>query len=118
MKNPMIGLALGASAALAALLPAGAAAQAGARPLSIIVPQPAGNPTDGVARKIQPLLQAQLQRTVIVENQPGAGGLKECLTAHVCSRDGSAMKNGCRGSRSKRFRACRHQRQWRWPPRQ
>lgn len=74
MKKPMIGLALGASAALAALLPAGAAAQAGARPLSIIVPQPAGNPTDGVARKIQPLLQAQLQRTVIVENQPGAGG--------------------------------------------
>lgn len=44
------------------------------RPLSIIVPQPAGNPTDGIARKIQPLIQKDLGQTVIVENIPGAGG--------------------------------------------
>lgn len=50
-----------------------AQAQAG-RALSIIVPQPAGNPTDGVARKVQPLLQKLLQQTVVVENLPGAGG--------------------------------------------
>jgi tripartite-type tricarboxylate transporter receptor subunit TctC len=49
-------------------------AQADAPPVSIVVPQPVGNPTDGVARKLQPLLQAALGRTVIVENQPGAGG--------------------------------------------
>ncbi len=44
------------------------------RPLSFIVPQPAGNPSDGMARKIQPILQRQLSQTVIVENIPGAGG--------------------------------------------
>ncbi len=49
-------------------------AQADAPPVSIVVPQPVGNPTDGVARKLQPLLQAALGRTIIVENQPGAGG--------------------------------------------
>ena len=42
--------------------------------ISIIVPQPAGNPTDGVARKLQPLLQKELGQTVVVENIPGAGG--------------------------------------------
>lgn len=49
-------------------------AQANSKPLSIIVPQPAGNPTDGVARKLQPLLQKELGQSVIVENHPGAGG--------------------------------------------
>jgi tripartite-type tricarboxylate transporter receptor subunit TctC len=49
-------------------------AQNAARSLTIIVPQPAGNPTDGVARKLQPLLQKELGTTVIVENLPGAGG--------------------------------------------
>lgn len=45
-----------------------------ARPLSFIVPQPAGNPTDGTARKLQPVLQRELGQTVLVENVPGAGG--------------------------------------------
>ncbi len=49
-------------------------AQLAGRTVSIIVPQPAGNPTDGVARKLQPLLQKELEQTVIVENTPGAGG--------------------------------------------
>jgi tripartite-type tricarboxylate transporter receptor subunit TctC len=42
--------------------------------IKIVVPQPAGNPTDGVARKLQPLLQKELGQTVIVDNAPGAGG--------------------------------------------
>lgn len=44
------------------------------RPLQFIVPQPAGNPTDGMARKLQPVLQKTLDQTVVVENVPGAGG--------------------------------------------
>ncbi len=58
--------------ATAGLLPAHA--QTAARTLTIVVPQPAGNPTDGVARKLQPLLQKELATTVVVENLPGAGG--------------------------------------------
>lgn len=46
----------------------------GARPISFIVPQPAGNPTDGMARKMQPVLQSALDQVVVVENLPGAGG--------------------------------------------
>ena len=49
-------------------------AQTSGRPINIVVPQPAGNPTDAVARKMQPLLQKELGQTVIVENAPGAGG--------------------------------------------
>lgn len=45
-----------------------------ARYLTFIVPQPAGNPTDGTARKLQPVLQRELGQTVLVENVPGAGG--------------------------------------------
>ncbi|MDP4078541.1 tripartite tricarboxylate transporter substrate binding protein [Acidovorax sp. A1169] len=61
-------------AAAALLAAATAHAQLAGRTVSIIVPQPAGNPTDGVARKLQPLLQKELDLTVIVENTPGAGG--------------------------------------------
>lgn len=43
-------------------------------PLNFIVPQPAGNPTDGMARKLQPVLQQELGQAVLVENLPGAGG--------------------------------------------
>ena len=49
-------------------------AQTGGRVVSFIVPQPAGNPSDGMARKIQPFLQKELGQTVVVENLPGAGG--------------------------------------------
>ena len=49
-------------------------ARAQSRPISFIVPQPAGNPTDGIARKLQPLLQTFLGQNVIVENLPGASG--------------------------------------------
>jgi tripartite-type tricarboxylate transporter receptor subunit TctC len=49
-------------------------AQTSGRPVNFIVPQPAGNPTDGMARKIQPILQKVLGQPVLVENLPGAGG--------------------------------------------
>jgi tripartite-type tricarboxylate transporter receptor subunit TctC len=62
-------LALGTSCMIG-----GAWSQTGTRNLSFIVPQPAGNPTDGMARKLQPLLQKELGQTVVVENLPGAGG--------------------------------------------
>jgi tripartite-type tricarboxylate transporter receptor subunit TctC len=59
---------------LAATGAATLAVRAQSRPLVFIVPQPAGNPTDGVARKLQPLLQKELGQVVVVENIPGAGG--------------------------------------------
>ena len=46
----------------------------GGRHVTIIVPQPAGNPGDVFARRLQQQMQRELGQTVIVENQPGAGG--------------------------------------------
>ena len=65
-RSMLVALAAGAGGHIAL-------AQTG-RHVTIIVPQPAGNPSDVFARKIQLLMQRSLGQTVIVENQPGAGG--------------------------------------------
>jgi tripartite-type tricarboxylate transporter receptor subunit TctC len=44
------------------------------RPVTLMVPWPAGNPTDGLTRKLQPLFAKSLGQTVIVDNVAGAGG--------------------------------------------
>lgn len=44
------------------------------RPLRIVVPYPAGGPTDALARIVAGELQADLKQSVIVENKPGASG--------------------------------------------
>jgi tripartite-type tricarboxylate transporter receptor subunit TctC len=60
-----------------ALLAASAAALAQgfpSRSLTIVVPYPPGGLIDIVARIIQPRMQQELGRTVVVENRSGAGG--------------------------------------------
>ncbi len=44
------------------------------KPISLIVPYPAGGPSDFFARKVQPEASAKLGKTVVVENLGGAGG--------------------------------------------
>lgn len=44
------------------------------RVITLVVPWPAGNPTDVIARKLQPLLSKALGQTVVIENIAGAGG--------------------------------------------
>jgi tripartite-type tricarboxylate transporter receptor subunit TctC len=65
------------AAALAALVlvPLAAGAQAWpSKPLTLVVPYPAGGPVDVSARLIAQKLQASLAQPVVVENKPGAGG--------------------------------------------
>lgn len=45
-----------------------------AKPISLLVPYPAGGPSDVVARLVQPELAKQLAATVVVENLSGVGG--------------------------------------------
>jgi tripartite-type tricarboxylate transporter receptor subunit TctC len=61
---------------IAMLLAGGAAAAQGfpSRSLTIVVPYPPGGLIDLVARIIQPRMQADLGRPVLVENRSGAGG--------------------------------------------
>lgn len=64
------------SAAILAL-PAGSALAEAAwpdKPITLIVPFPAGGGTDLVVRTLQPALSRQLQQTVIIQNAGGAGG--------------------------------------------
>ena len=42
--------------------------------LSFVVPQPAGNPTDVLARRLQVVAQRELGQPLIMDNLPGAGG--------------------------------------------
>jgi tripartite-type tricarboxylate transporter receptor subunit TctC len=67
-----------ALAATAAMLPLNALAQADAwpqqKPVTIIVPFPAGGSTDMVARALALQLQTKLGGSFVVDNRPGATG--------------------------------------------
>jgi tripartite-type tricarboxylate transporter receptor subunit TctC len=59
----------------AALLPLSASAQGWpARPIKMIVPFPAGGPTDVMTRILSDKLAQALGQPVVVDNKPGAGG--------------------------------------------
>jgi tripartite-type tricarboxylate transporter receptor subunit TctC len=74
----MIGRALLVAAVCAAgMLPAATAVQAQSypnRPIKMVVPFPAGGPTDGMARIISDRLGAVLGQSIVVENRGGGAG--------------------------------------------
>lgn len=66
---------LSALAIAASLLAAPALAQEfPARPIKIVVPQPSGSGPDTLARTLADVLAKSLNRSVVVENRPGANG--------------------------------------------
>ena len=67
----------------------GAQAQAWpAKPVTLLVPFPAGGSTDVIARAIAPKLQEKLGATFIVENKAGAGGTVGAGAAARAAADG------------------------------
>lgn len=73
------GIALACAGIAGALTPFAAHAQDAAasypsRPVTVIVPFPAGVGVDAVMRTMQPRLGALLGQPIVVENKPGAGG--------------------------------------------
>ena len=62
------------------------------RAITVIVPYPAGGPTDQLARVLAPKFTEKLGQNVIVENMLGAGGLLAAnYIARRAPRDGSEM---------------------------
>jgi tripartite-type tricarboxylate transporter receptor subunit TctC len=72
MKNLMRILACAALAATGAAAPALAAYPE--KPVTVVVPFPAGGPTDTIARLLASKMTASLGQTFVVENQAGATG--------------------------------------------
>jgi tripartite-type tricarboxylate transporter receptor subunit TctC len=59
--------------------------------IRIIVPFPPGGTTDQIARRIQPLLQADLKTPVVIENRVGASGSIGTQAAVTAAPDGTTF---------------------------
>jgi len=73
MRKRQFLLALASSFAASVVLPA-AAEDYPVRPITIVVPFPAGGPTDAVGRIVAGQMASLLGQSVIIENAAGAGG--------------------------------------------
>jgi tripartite-type tricarboxylate transporter receptor subunit TctC len=78
---------LALAAALAALTCPAAAEDWPARPLTMVVPFAAGGPMDTLARVLQPTLGEAIGQPIIIENQPGGGGLTGSLRVAQAAAD-------------------------------
>jgi tripartite-type tricarboxylate transporter receptor subunit TctC len=67
------------------------AAHAEDRPLRIVVGLPAGAGIDAVARLIADKMRASLQRTVVVDNKPGAAGIVANMIVKQAAPDGNTL---------------------------
>jgi len=87
-------------AALAALLVAGPAlAQTyPARPITVVVPFPAGGPSDVVARIVAEQMGKALGQTMVIENVGGAGGTIGGARVAAAAPDGYTLLAGSMGS--------------------
>jgi tripartite-type tricarboxylate transporter receptor subunit TctC len=78
-------------APVAAALADGARAQIGGAPVRILVGAPAGGSTDTLARTLSASMGPVLNRTVIVENRPGAGGNIAADAVAKATPDGNTL---------------------------
>jgi tripartite-type tricarboxylate transporter receptor subunit TctC len=61
------------------------------KPIRIIVPFPPGGMTDQIVRRIQPLLEAELKATIVIENRGGASGSIGTQAAVASEPDGTTF---------------------------
>src|SRR6516165_6583357 len=64
------------------------------RTVKLIVPVPPGGSTDAIARLVTLRMQAILGQPVIIENQPGAGGLIAARAVAAANPDGYTLLIG------------------------
>jgi tripartite-type tricarboxylate transporter receptor subunit TctC len=61
------------------------------KPIRIIVPFPPGGTTDQIARRVQPLIEADLKTTLVIENRSGASGAIGTQAAAASEPNGSTF---------------------------
>lgn len=92
-------LVAAAAAGLFACLPAAQAEAAFPhQPITLVVPFPAGGPTDGMARVLAQKLGERLGQQVIVENKGGAGGIIAAEDVARATPDGYRLFFGTTGT--------------------
>lgn len=85
--------------AAALLLPAVAFAQSyPSRPITVVVPFPAGGPSDVVARIVTEAMSKQLGQSMVIENVGGAGGTLGSGRVATADPDGYTLLAGSMGS--------------------
>jgi len=82
-------LAAGAATLAAGVLPLSAFAQSGT--VRFVLPNATGSGVDAITRAAQPALSKALNASVVVENQPGAGGIVGLQTLARSAPDGSTL---------------------------
>lgn len=88
-RRPFLAAALGLALVPAALAPVTAHAQG--TTLRILVGFPAGGSTDATARHLAQGMSEILQRSVVVENKPGAGGQIAANALKAAAPDGNTL---------------------------
>jgi tripartite-type tricarboxylate transporter receptor subunit TctC len=86
--------ALCALAAMFALAPTAQAQDFPAKPVRLVVPFPAGGPTDLLARTIGQKLTEMWNQTVVIDNRPGAGSIIGVDAAAKADPDGYTLAMG------------------------
>ena len=84
--------------AAARFLPSASALDYPTRPITMIVPYPAGGPSDVVARIIADGMSKHLGQTIIIENVGGAGGTLGTARAAAAKGDGYTLLAASMGS--------------------
>ncbi len=101
MKMPPVAVAF-----LAASIASAAAQTYPSRPVTIVVPYPAGGPTDTLARILADRMRPALGQSVIIENPTGAGGTigtgRVARAAAECGRGSPNFRKRTRPRRSSR----------------
>lgn len=93
MRHLLICIASLAALAAPHAAPAETAGAAGfpLKPLRMLVPVPAGGPSDFIARQVAQQLSTSLGQAVMVENKPGANGLVAAREALAAPADGYTL---------------------------
>ena len=93
---------LGVAALVMGCLPA-AAQNYPTRPITMVVPYPAGGPSDVVARIMAEGMSRALGQNIVIENVGGAGGTIGTARAAGAEHDGYTLLAASMGSMSRRL---------------